>query len=275
MPTWRNRTQAELDRSLNNSEAIPGWYQRWWPIMVAARTRVYGRTDIRRDLAYGDAPRQRLDFFPSGRPGAPTFAFIHGGYWQSRDKEDFALVAEGPLAAGINVALIEYTLVPHTTMTALVEDVRAATRYLAQQLPAFGADPARLIVGGHSAGGHLAAMVADLAEVHAILPLSGLFDLEPIRQSYLNKACRMDEGEAHALSPLHHLPPEPKRMAIGVGAGELDELRWQTEAYAEATQRAGWPVTVLALEQHHHFSVLAEFAGADGVLTKAIVELGR
>ncbi len=274
MPTWRNRTQAELDASLNNSAAIPGWYERWWPIMLAARARLDARGDVQRDLAYGPEPRQRLDFIPCGRPNAATFAFIHGGYWQSRDKEDFALVSEGPLAAGINVAMIEYTLVPHTTMTTLVDEIRSATRYLAHHLADFGADPTRLIVGGHSAGGHLAAMVADMAEVHAIVPISGLFDLEPIRQSYLNDACRMDAAEALALSPLHHLPVTPKPMVIGVGDGELDELRWQTQSYAEATKRAGWPVTVLPLTNHHHFSVLAELAGAEGVLTKAIAQLG-
>ncbi|MDX2103827.1 MAG: alpha/beta hydrolase [Alphaproteobacteria bacterium] len=273
MTVWNGLDQAALDAALNNSAAVPGWYQRWWPIWRAGAKRVYAAPGVRCNLAYGPGARQRLDFLPCGIAGAPTFLFIHGGYWQSRDKEDFAFLAEGPQARGINVALVEYTLAPTASMTAIAEEVRRAVLWLADHLVELGADPARMVVGGHSAGGHLAALVADLSPVTGLVPLSGLFDLEPIRLSYLNEALRMDQAEAHRLSPLFHLPQRPKPMAIGVGAAELPELVRQTEVYAAALIAAGGSVTTLPLAHHHHFSVLAEIADPEGQVTEAIVAL--
>jgi arylformamidase len=113
---------------------------------------------MRPATAYGDTPRERLDMFLAADPQAPTLAFIHGGYWQMSDKESYAFFAEGLLPLGINLAVIEYTLAPAARLDRIVAEVRRGVRWLAQHLVDYGADPDRLYVSGHSAGGHLTAM---------------------------------------------------------------------------------------------------------------------
>jgi arylformamidase len=118
--------------------------------------------------------------------------FIHGGYWQRNDKEEYAFVAEGPLARGINVAVVEYTLAPHARMDQIVGEIRRGVAWLTEHLREYGADPARIYVCGHSAGGHLTAIATSLGAVKGGLAISGLYDLEPIRLNYLAKGSALD-----------------------------------------------------------------------------------
>src|SRR6202041_4088804 len=106
------------------------------------------------DLRYGPRERNRIDFLKAA-PGAPTLVFIHGGYWQMRAKEAFTLFAAGPMAHGINVALIGYTLAPEATLEEIVAENHQGIGYLARQLPVLGGDPNRIVASGWSAGGHL------------------------------------------------------------------------------------------------------------------------
>jgi acetyl esterase/lipase len=163
---YRGMDRAQLDAAYNNSAAVPerdaivaGW--------AARSARVRRECAGHFDLAYGDTPRERLDLFLAADPKAPTLAFIHGGYWQINDlvKENFAFFAEGVLPLGINLAVIEYTLAPAARLDRIVAEVRRSVRWLAEHLGEYGADPNRLYVSGHSAGGHLTAMTMPLAEV--------------------------------------------------------------------------------------------------------------
>ena len=117
------------------------------------------------DLRYGDEPRQRLDFFACGTPGAPTLAYIHGGYWQLNDKEPYAFFGETLLPAGFNLALLEYTLAPAARMDQIVAEVRAAVAWVIDHAAELGGDPRRVFVAGHSAGGHLTAAAMSDARV--------------------------------------------------------------------------------------------------------------
>ena len=132
---------------------------------------------------------------------APTLLFIHGGYWQSRAKETFALFAEGPMAHGINVALIGYTLAPDATLDQIVAEIHAGIDFLAEQLPALGGDGKGIVVSGWSAGGHLTAMALSHPQVRAGMAISGIYDLEPIRHSYLNEKLCLDEAASRRNSP--------------------------------------------------------------------------
>ena len=176
------------------------------------------------NLVYGDAPRTRLDFFATKRPGAPTLLFFHGGYWQRNTKDGFSFVAEGPLARDINVAVAGYTLAPEARIDRIVREARTALHWLYEHPAALGGDPARLYVGGWSAGGHLTAMLMDEAAVAGGLAVSGLFDLEPIRLCYLNDKLGLDAEEARRNSPLLNLPARAAKLIIAYGADELPEL---------------------------------------------------
>src|SRR5581483_3812481 len=219
---YRGMDRAALDAAYNNRAAVAdsaAIIARWQEASARFRASHPGRLD----LAYGDSPRERLDLFLAAEPNAPTFAFVHGGYWQMNDKEGFAFLAPGVLAQGVNVALIEYTLAPQARMDRIVAEVRRAAAWLAEHLGDFGADPGRLYVGGHSAGGHLTAMAMTLNPVRGGLAISGLYDLEPIRLCYLNDKLGLDPAEA-ARRRLRHrgtarIMPAAGRVRAALGRG--------------------------------------------------------
>lgn len=261
--------RAALDAAYNNRNAVAS-YAAIAAERVARSERVRAARKLHADLEYGGSPRERLDIFPAARAGAPILAFIHGGYWQSNDKEASSFLVEGPLAHGFSVALIEYTLAPEAGIERIVDEVGRAIDWLAVHAREFGADPSRLFVSGHSAGGHLTAMMLDKPSVAGALPISGLYDLEPIRLCYLNEKLGLSEESAHRHSPLRHLPQRHAPAAIAVGAAELPELVRQSSEYAAALG-----VPLLALQGHDHFSVLEELARPEGALCRELVALGR
>jgi arylformamidase len=226
-----------------------------------------------RDLRYGRAPRQRLDFFPAGRVGRPTLCFIHGGYWQWGHKEDEAFVARGPLAHDINVVNVEYTLCPEASLDGIVAEIHAALDWLGPRLAELNADAGHLIVGGSSAGAHLAAMMLRRADVTGALLISGVYDLEPIGLSGLNEALRMDMRMARRNSPIRHLPASAAPVCFAVGADELPELIRQTHDYCQTWEAAGLPGLRATLSAVNHFSIMDELAQPDGRLTGALLRL--
>jgi len=268
---YRGMNQAQLDAGYNNTNAVPdvqrhisGWAER----SAALRPTLAGVWD----MAYGSGPRQRVDFIRARTPGRPTFLYIHGGYWQRNDKEPLHCLAPGLLAHDVNFATMEYTLAPAATMDEIVAEVRACVDYLLPRLAGLGADPQRLVVGGHSAGGHLTATLREHPGVAGILPISGLFDLEPIQLSYLNVAVRMDMETAKRNSPLLHLAGSCPAV-IAVGGAELPELQRQSRDLYAAYQARGLQADFLLLPGDDHFSILEHLAAPDGVLTKAVLKL--
>lgn len=259
--------RAALDAAYNNRNAVAAY-----PAIAAERVKRSERVRASRkhhaDLRYGATGRERLDIFPAGRTGAPLLAFIHGGYWQTNDKEASSYLVEGPLAHGVSVALIEYTLAPEADIERIVGEVGRAVDWLAARARDFGADPSRIFVSGHSAGGHLTAMMLGKRAVAGALAISGLYDLEPIRLCYLNEKLRLTEASAERHSPLRRLPARRAPVVVAVGAAELPELVRQSAEYAAALG-----VPLLALEGHDHFSVLEELARPDGALCRELLAL--
>jgi arylformamidase len=267
---WRGMTRTQLDAAYNNSAAVKNsadklaeWQQR------SKRVRLEGGELL--DRCYGPRPRNKIDIFRCGKPGAPLLAYIHGGYWQRNDKEFFACLAEGPLAQGMDAAMIGYTLVPEATLTEIVQEIRAALRWLRAEGSRFGIVGEQLIAAGWSAGGHLTAMA--LAEADAGLAISGIYDIEPCRLNYLNEKLNMTTAEQVLLSPISQLPGHSPPLVIAYGTSELPELKRQSRDYHTARKAAGLPSELLALEGHDHFSILEELASPTGRLTHAVMQL--
>lgn len=261
---YRGMDRAALDAAYNNRAAVP----RFGAISEERRSRserLRRTLSFEADLRYGGKPRQRLDYFPAADAGAPVLAFIHGGYWQSNDKEPSTFLVEGPLARGFSVALVEYTLAPEAELDAIVAEIRSALDWLEA-----GGKASPIYVAGHSAGGHLAAMMLGHRSVAGVLAISGLFDLEPIRLCYLNDKLRLSEDAARRNSPILHIPRHAPALAIAVGAAELPELVRQSAEYAQALRTAGLPARHLPLAGHDHFTVLDELARPDGALCEAL-----
>jgi arylformamidase len=269
---YRDMNRAELDAAYNNSEAVadsPQYLKRW----REASERVRARPDAQLDIVYGERPRARLDYFPSGTMWPALFLFIHGGYWQRNEKEMFAFIAEGPLRHGIDVAVVGYTLAPDASLTEIVGEIYQALDFLCARADELGFDCDRLFVGGWSAGGHLTAAAAAHPACAGGLPISGIFDLEPIALNYLNEKLRLTTAEIAALSPLRHLSSCQKPLRLAVGGGELPELRRQSETFARAANARDLPVQLIVLDGHHHFSILDELARPDGALTRELLAL--
>jgi hypothetical protein len=249
--------RAALDAAYNNGAAVadsPKIVADW----EARSARLRAAHPEGMDLRYGPDERNRIDYFAARRDG-PVLAFIHGGYWQNRAKEIFSFVAEGPLAWGINVALIGYTLAPQKRLDGIVAEIRAALTWLHTAIPLLGGEKARLFVSGWSAGGHLTAMAMDHPAVKGGLAISGIYDLEPMRLCYINDKLRLDEDEARRNSP----GPTEKPLFIAYGADELPELCRQSEEYSKKLSHT----TLLAVPQRNHFTVLEELASPHGALT--------
>lgn len=269
---WNGMTRAELDKAYDNTNAVADSGQR--------REGWIARSDVFRkrhseglDLAYGPRPRNKLDLFRCGKAGAPLFAFIHGGYWQRNAKETFACTAAGPLANGMDVAFLGYTLCPEATLSEIVDEIASAVRWLRREGPRHGVGEGRLIVSGWSAGGHLTATTLALEGVDAGLAISGIYDVEPCRLNYLNDNLRLTAEEAAKTSPILHLPKKSAPVVLTYGTAELPELQRQSVAYHEARRAAGLPSELLPLAGLNHFSIMDELEKSDGALVRAALRL--
>jgi acetyl esterase/lipase len=268
---WRTMSQEERDRGFNNGVAVPesvamvaGWEQR----SAEMRQRYPDHIDLR----YGPRERNRIDFLKA-RDKAPTLLFIHGGYWQARAKEVFTIMAEGPMAHGINVALIGYTLAPEASLDQIVAEIHAGIDFLANQLPALGAATDRIVVSGWSAGGHLTSMALSHPQVKAGMAISGIYDLDPIRHSYLNVKLRLDGPMARRNSPMMQAGGPAEPLSLVVGSAELPLLRKQTADFAGHRARYGLPVTYEEIPSANHFTIMNEMMAPEGRVTTLIRQL--
>ncbi|HRI52004.1 MAG TPA: alpha/beta hydrolase [Pseudomonadota bacterium] len=231
------------------------------------------------EVVYGERPRQRLDLFaPTSGASGPVVLFIHGGYWQAMDKSLFSHLAAGPSAHGVTVAVAGYTLCPQVTVAQIVDELRQAVAFLARR---FGR---AITVCGHSAGGHLTACMvatdwravdAGLAAdtVAAGLPISGLFELEPLIQTSLNERLGLDAAEARRLSPLLWPVRAGTELVAYVGASESAEYRRQTRALVARWRQAGVAASAVEATGENHFTVIAPLADPQSQLTQQLVRL--
>lgn len=234
------------------------------------------------DIAYGPSPAETLDIFPCADHGRPVHVFIHGGYWQAMDKADFAFVAYGFRPKNAVTVTVNYALAPTVRMDEIVRQNRAALAWVWRNAPRFGGDPNRIHVSGHSAGGHLTAMMCltdwpsfapglpkDL--VKGGLAISGLFDLEPVRLCYLNDKLGLDAAEARRNSPIHLLPATAPELLFCVGDAETDEFLRQQAEFLAAWRARGLPAREIPAPGLHHFSVIEALAKPGTALNEAAI----
>ena len=272
--------QESLDLQYDMRRRIPD-HMDWFNRLKVDSERMVAELDCAIDVPFGPTQGQKLDIF-KGQPGGPVHMFIHGGYWRAFDKDMFRYIAEPFVAKGVTLVLNNYDLCPHVTMDEILRQNRAAIAWLYANIAGYGGDPGQITVSGHSAGGHLTAMLCSTQwapfdcpqdVIRAGCAISGLMDLEPLRRAYLNADLHMDEATAKRNSPVHCLPESAPPQIIAVGGGETDEFLRQSRDYAQMWRAKGLPDgRYLPIKDVHHVAVSAELQDAQSPLTQAIFE---
>jgi len=262
----------------NNRAWVPDFanhLQHWTEQSKAARNQLRGLTDI----SYGDGPNENLDIFPANLAHAPVMVFLHGGYWRALDKSDQSFIAPSFTREGVCVVVPNYALCPRVTIPDIVMQMVKALTWVWRYISEWGGDPSRIHVVGHSAGGHLAAMMmacqwqryaddlpADL--VKSGLSVSGLFELESVMRSpMLQSDLRLDEAQVLRCSPAWMPTPAQGSFWSVVGALESDEFIRQHVLIQQAWGKACVPVCE-ALPGLHHFNVLSALAESGSYLNR-------
>lgn len=280
-------TQAQIDAQYNASASVPD---------PAACMRHYAdcaqraRRELRcvLDVPYGPTRAETLDIFPahaSGKPDAPVFVFLHGGYWRALSSKDFSGIALGLQPLGVTTVVVDYALCPKVEIGEIVRQVRAALAWVLRNIHRHGGDPARVAIGGHSAGGHLAAMslLTDWAGDYGLPPdpfagavlVSGLYDLEPLRWSYLQPAIQLDDRSIRRCSPLSLIRRCATPILTTWGGAESSEFERQSRAFHDGWIAAGNRSELRAQPGCDHFSAIHGFETADGELARWIAQALR
>ena len=245
---------------------------RWPEASALARVQVDGRLDLR----YGAGPSETLDLFLPAQGSAPVLVYLHGGYWRALDKSDFSFVAPAFTQAGALVAVPNYALCPAVSIEDITWQMVRALQWLWQNVAQYGGDPQRIAVVGHSAGGHLAAMMLSCRwkQVDELLPaqlvggamsISGLFDLEPLRHTpFLQADLKLTPTSVRRLSPAFFPRPKGKLYAV-VGAAESEEFLRQNQLIRDVWGPTAVPVCE-TLPGRNHFDVLESLIDPAGRL---------
>lgn len=267
---YRGFTQTELDRAYSPSAMVADiepFLQRYADDSAAVRAQ-HRRWSTH---LYGPAPTQTLDLFMPTETPAPLLVFIHGGYWQALSMSDASFPAAQLTAVGLAYAALNYTLAPHATMDEIVGECRAALTWLWSNRDRLDIATSGIVISGHSAGAHLAAMMLttdwaargiDPAFIRAGILLGGVYDLEPIRQSYVNDAVGMDEATSQRNSPLFATPTVRCPLVVAWAERDTDEFKRQSAELAEAWRGAMPEVVTFEQAGVNHFDSLFDWCDA-------------
>ena len=271
----------DYEKEYDNRARVPEHpeiFARWQRETDAYRAASPGAT---LGISYGPSPRQTIDLFPGkdAKADAPLAMFIHGGWWRALSPAMFSQMAKGANAHGVTVAVVGYDLAPNVTIATIIEQMRAAVLHL------WRAHKKRVMVYGHSAGGHLAACLAatewktlDPSAPNDLVPaayaISGAFDLAPLTQISVNADLKLDEKSAHDCSPLYWQVPVGRTLDAVVGGIESSEFLRQSKTIAEVWQGTA-QTRYEAIAGANHFTVLDPLTDAGSAMTRRVVELAR
>lgn len=271
-----------FDQQYNARASVADYDQ--YPVLYRSLSEAaYASHRCLRDVAYGPGIGERLDIFPATQANAPVLLYIHGGYWRALSKSDSAFMAPALVEAGACVVVIDYDLAPAVSLDHIVDQTRRALAWVHAHIAEFGGDPNCIVASGSSAGGHLVGMLlaggwqADYglpdSVLHGALPISGLFDLQPLLETHINAWMNLDEQSARRNSPHFHLPQQAIELVVSYGALESAEFARQSHDYLEAWQARGLPGRFVAAPGRNHFDVVLQLGEPGTPLYLAALQL--
>jgi len=271
-PVWRTYSAQQLAQQYSPRSQVAdvlAVFEQWSKDGLAFRA---GHRAL--DLAYGREAAARFDLYrPDSVARPPLFVYIHGGYWQAITKEQNAQFAAGLVRSGYAVANLDYSLCPETALPQIVLQIRGALNFLRRDADNLGVDASRLHLVGHSAGAHLAAMLAadlDAPPVASALLISGVFELKPLALLPMGPILGLtDPAVVRRNSPINFRPRAGCRIGVALGARESDEFKRQSTDLA-ATWRADPPLVVA---ERNHFDIVDSLV--DGELLQLALKLAK
>ena len=215
-------------------------------------------------IPYGPSLDETLDIFPVEKKKAPVLVFIHGGYWRSKQSEDYHFVALGPHREDILTVVVNYSLCPKVRIDEISRQCRAALVWVSKNIASYGGDPEAVVVVGHSAGGQQVAQLLSTPwqanygisqPIRAAMSISGLFDLRPLQYSFLQPKLMLDAITIERESPLFQLPESAPHLTISVGDEEPAEFVRQSKDYYQAWREQALPGSYFEQEANHYTAI--------------------
>ena len=286
MPLYRQfNTQEELDWEYRPEIRIddPKAFEKIIAQRIAKADEARASLKRTADVHYGPTRMEKLDIYPAG-PNAPIVVFIHGGYWFDGrlKKENYIWVALGFVARGVTVVVIDYDVCPKVTVDEIVRQCRAAIAWVYKNAETFGGDRERLYVTGNSAGGHLTAMMAitnwdddymlpdDV--IKGACPISGLYDLEPFRYTWLQPKIQFNGLQIRRNSPILHVPESAIPLLVSWGTDESSEFWRQSEEFGAAWAANGNRVEMHLQQGRNHFTAIDGFGDPESPFLEKVLE---
>lgn len=277
-------TQEELDAEYDLRTLFPKEASSYEDFCDRESEKVRGDIDHHPDVSFGPTLAEHLDVYPTpvGSGGAPVLIYVHGGFWAMRTSREFGFVSRGPASRGIATVVTNHALAPTVNMDEIVRQTRAAAAWVYRNAESFGCDPENIHVVGHSAGGHLTAMLleTDWEGVYGLpqdiiksaTAISGLFDLAPFPYTFLQPKLQLTWDQVLRNSPILHLPDNAPPLLVAYGELETGEFIRQSEDFLAAWKANGLPGKRHVLDGKNHFDVIYGFLDAESPLCSAILK---
>ena len=262
---WGEMTRAARDAAYNNVTGVAD-SAALNRVRIEASAVFRAKSGSALDVPYGRHERMKWDLYPARDPKAPCLVFIHGGYWMMNSREQFACLAEGFSAIGWSVAMPSHRLAPEASMADIVADIDASLDWLQEHRHTHGLS-GPVVISGWSAGAHLAVLALSHPLVSAGLAVSGLYELGPLRDTYLDEKLKLTDAEIATLSPLR-LPAVQKPLAIAYGSQELPAFVDNSRRLHAQRADAHAPGALVPVAGADHFTILIDMRKADGLIVR-------
>lgn len=279
-PIWASLSPEEHEFQYNPQKAFPDFAKHGAaraPLNEQVRRELKSHLDVR----YGGHKLHTLDVFPAAAQDgqSPVHVFLHGGYWRAQDKQNFSFVAGALVPLGITTVVANYELCPESTLDGVVDSALAAFEWTCRNIGAYGGDPRRISISGHSAGAHLAAEImstdwsargVDASVLTGATLISGIFDPLPTMSTTVNEQLRLSEEIARRHDVEHRTPLVRCPVALIAGAEEPEQWIDQSFRYYHHLRRHAMRPELHVLPAHDHFGILADYLDSEGATVRAI-----